>query len=513
MRTSVTFLFPLLQNLQKFSDYQRLSFPWKAFSQSNILFVSILKGVVYMAITDQSMERNYTNGARILLSIQELAKINHELIKTILDLHAEKSANKLLNKSDDIDDLTNSQTRKLKHNLNRLSEQKIKGDISVRLIKASASQDVANRLKRFDVGFVELSHSQNGMSALLYSSLEEGIVNRELANLEKEKAAKIVVEPKTLEQMNTSRKGSVISTISGLSDYETKLFAEAAARRQITISINNIEKNNNVISYMSAESSKMDKVISDVALEKSGKTGEQQETEYGKYLSKIDELSKLCTDKKSFYIASVNRPNNFIEVNENGFSSIKANGIMIKSISQEKVDLDDAYGIGKLATQMSAFNNPVFLSEEEFNDIDNRDQTIKDKSSNESQEYNISSKVKAVAFIANDLGYSFSSLKDLQSDKFKDLIENSDLPESVKERTIVKIQQITTDSKHQKDFNDYLNDYTNTLKSYNRFRSIEPEIDINNDYRDNNEDKFDLFAQEESLDDNEKTSIKPEDLE
>ena len=264
---------------------------------------------------------------------------------------------------------------------------------------------------------------------------------------------------------------------------------------------------------MSAESSKMDKVISDVALEKSGKTGEQQETEYGKYLSKIDELSKLCTDKKSFYIASVNRPNNFIEVNENGFSSIKANGIMIKSISQEKVDLDDAYGIGKLATQMSAFNNPVFLSEEEFNDIDNRDQTIKDKSSNESQEYNISSKVKAVAFIANDLGYSFSSLKDLQSDKFKDLIENSDLPESVKERTIVKIQQITTDSKHQKDFNDYLNDYTNTLKSYNRFRSIEPEIDINNDYRDNNEDKFDLFAQEESLDDNEKTSIKPEDLE
>lgn len=111
--------------------------------------------------------------------------------------------------------------------------------ISVRLLKNYTPAEFSVAMAEHNVGCIRLVSNENGLTAVLYSSLDEDKMTAALKNMEMALGASPVVSGETLQKMCDARGNSKIFEFTNLTFADTKRFEFAAGKNSINIAIEN----------------------------------------------------------------------------------------------------------------------------------------------------------------------------------------------------------------------------------------------------------------------------------
>lgn len=357
--------------------------------------------------------------------------------------------------------------------------------ISVRLLKNYTPAEFSVAMAEHNVGCIRLVSNENGLTAVLYSSLDEDKMTAALKNMEMALGASPVVSGETLQKMCDARGNSKIFEFTNLTFADTKRFEFAAGKNSINIAI---EKSNDAsakeasyrVKVLSSDKSKIEKALRDVAIYKTKDGADATDRHYTMLEKSAEEAAKKVVNNETFYICSPARRNSYIEVTSKGYNVINQNNGIPKIAKAVEGKISDSQKFTELCEEMSSFENPTILSKNEFSqDPDERLMTVVAnlttlEQKDEGKAY-VSDLAMRVVSAANACDYQIRNVADLTSGALRAVISKTDIPD--KESTIVAIEHLRNLPKEM--VNEALTEYRDNAAALEKtIREAEREYEI-----------------------------------
>lgn len=367
--------------------------------------------------------------------------------------------------------------------------------LQVRLLKNYTPAEFSMAMSEYDVGCVRTVNNNNGMTAILYSALDEDKMQSALKSMETVLGASPVISDEELKKMCETRgKGTKIFEFSNLSYADARRFEFAASKNSMNISILQDKRSDDStyrVKVLSTDNKKIEKAVKDVALYRTKDGADAIDRHYKQLEDAAAVAAQKAVNNETFYVCSASRPNSYIEVTPKGYNICSQDGSTIKIAKACDGKINDSKAFVELCEEMAAFENPVVLSAEEFSEDANERlntvianmTTLEQK--NDGQAY-VSDLTLKVISAANTLDFNVRNANDLLSERLLSAIEKSDI--ASKENVIVAIGHLKNLPNEM--ISEVISEYKDNISTFETsLREAEQEYSINNereaDVRDN----------------------------
>lgn len=321
--------------------------------------------------------------------------------------------------------------------------------VNVRLLKNYTPAEFSVAMAEHNVGSIRIVDCKDGLTAILYSSLDEDKMTAALKSMEMALGASPVVTSEVLQKMCDARGSSKIYEFTDLSYADAKRFELAASKNSMNIAI---EKNNDKLKtatykvrVLSSDKSKIEKAMRDVAIYKTKDGADATDRHYTMMEKTAEKAAEKVVGDEVFYVCSPSRPNSYIEVTPKGYRVMSQDIGITKVAKEVEGKISDPQKFTELCEEMSSFENPTILSKDEFKE--NPDErliavvseltTLEQK--NEGKAY-VADLTLNVLSAANACDRQIKSSSEITSEALWSKISNSNIPG--KETAMLSIEHL-----------------------------------------------------------------------
>ena len=318
----------------------------------------------------------------------------------------------------------------------------------VRLLKNYANDEFKVAMQDSGVPSARLVDNTSGLTAIVYPSEYDEKMKEALNNLEKSMGSpqifngNIETDKESFSKMMQSRKDNSIIEFNNLSYADSLKFSFAACKQGISMMTTAINPNETSLSeqkykvqFPSSElkDDKLDALVKNVAVLSIHNGSDSLDRSTSMLFDAIGEANEKVNAHEKFYVCSLIRDEAYIEVSDKGFSIMNASTDPPSVTKSVECNFQTPKSVQDLAFEISTFEDPVILSEDEFSYdyIERMSETsAKTKTLSMADETHeiINQRVVTLLNAANECNLDVESFNDVKNPEFLTQIQNSNMP-------------------------------------------------------------------------------------